>query len=57
MKKHKDEVVVNKLVIDYDLRKCLLCGLVHVKSWFISLREKSFFLCENCRKELHEAIK
>lgn len=43
--------------LSYEDRRCLICNKVHVKSFYISLPEKWFFLCINCYKELIEVLK
>lgn len=45
-----------KRLVHYGDRNCLICNIVFVKSFFISLNEREFFLCQTCHEKLKEVL-
>ena len=48
---------VKTYLVDYESRKCLICGDVYAFSCFVSLRQRQFFVCVPCLEELKAVLK
>lgn len=45
-----------KELVAYKDAACWLCNRVHQLCWFFNMRNKQFFLCPLCFKELKDAM-